>query len=76
MLVALKASPATGSLKAKFVLATDGDTLEAEDLGSGDTVVCAYKDFPDHFGFSCRLAASPPSSRCVKARSTSARPLG
>src|SRR5689334_12250687 len=32
MLAALKASPATSRAKAKFVLATDGDTFEAEDL--------------------------------------------
>ena len=32
------------------VLATDGELFEAEDVTSGDTVACAYKDFPDHFG--------------------------
>jgi hypothetical protein len=37
-LAALKASPATTRAKAKFVLATDGDTFEAENLISGDTV--------------------------------------
>src|SRR5947199_5651758 len=41
-LSALKASPATVKAKAKFVLATDGETLEAEDLASGETVACAY----------------------------------
>lgn len=55
-LAALKASPATGRAKAKFVLATDGDTFEAEDLESGETVACAYADFPDHFGFFLPLA--------------------
>lgn len=55
-LAALKASPATARGKAKFVLATDGDTFEAEDLSSGDTVACAYRDFPDHFGFFLPLA--------------------
>ena len=55
-LVALKASPATARLKAKFVLATDGGTFEAEDLASGETVACAYVDFPDHFGFFLPLA--------------------
>jgi hypothetical protein len=55
-LAALKASPATVRAKAKFVLATDGDTLEAEDLVSGETVACAYADFPDHFGFFLPLA--------------------
>lgn len=55
-LAALKASPATTRAKAKFVLATDGDTFEAEDLASGETVACAYADFPDHFGFFLPLA--------------------
>jgi hypothetical protein len=55
-LTALKASPATGKAKARFVLATDGVDFEAEDLTSGDTVACAYTDFPDHFGFFLPLA--------------------
>jgi hypothetical protein len=55
-LAALKASPATAKAKAKFVLATDGDTLEAEDLASGETIACAYTDFPNHFGFFLPLA--------------------
>ncbi len=56
ILAALKASPATARGKAKFVLATDGETFEAEDLSSGDTVACVYRDFPDHFGFFLPLA--------------------
>jgi hypothetical protein len=55
-LTALKASPATGRAKAKFILATDGETFEAEDSASGETVACAYRDFPDHFGFFLPLA--------------------
>lgn len=55
-LAALKASPATAKGKAKFILATDGDSFEAEDLISGDTVACTFKDFPDHFGFFLPLA--------------------
>ena len=55
-LVALKASPATARAKAKFILATDGIDLEAEDLKSGETIACAYQDFPDHFGFFLSLA--------------------
>jgi len=55
-LAALKASPATTRAKAKFVLATDGDTLEAEELASGDIVSCPYAEFPDHFGFFLPLA--------------------
>jgi hypothetical protein len=30
--------------------------FEAEDLTSGETVACAFKDFPDHFGFFLPLA--------------------
>ncbi|MGE3280090.1 MAG: class I SAM-dependent DNA methyltransferase [Alphaproteobacteria bacterium] len=55
-LVRLKASPATSRGRAKFILATDGDTFEAENLSSGETVACAYRDFPDHFGFFLPLA--------------------
>jgi hypothetical protein len=55
-LCALKASPATAKTKARFILATDGTGFEAEDLESGETVACAYQDFPDHFGFFLPLA--------------------
>ena len=56
ILAALKESSATTKAKAKFVLATDGTDLEAEDLTSGETVACSYADFPDHFGFFLSLA--------------------
>ncbi len=52
----LRASPATTKAKAKFILATDGQTLEAEELIGGETINCAYTDFPDHFGFFLPLA--------------------
>jgi len=55
-LAALRASPVTTRGKAKFILATDGVTFEAEDLESGETVACAYADFPNHFGFFLPLA--------------------
>lgn len=56
-LAALKASPATAKAKARFVLATDGDLFEAEDVTSDDPPVsCIYADFPDHFGFFLPLA--------------------
>lgn len=55
-LAALKASPVTARAKAKYVLATDGETLEAEELESGETVACDYPQFPDHFGFFLPLA--------------------
>lgn len=55
-LMALKESPATMRAKAKFALATDGREFHAEDLSTGDIVVCGYCDFPDHFGFFLPLA--------------------
>jgi len=56
-LAALKASPATARAKARFVLATDGDLLEAEDLTTDDAPIsCTYADFPNHFGFFLPLA--------------------
>ena len=53
---ALKDSPATAKAKAKFVLATDGKLLEAENISSGETLACNYKEFPNHFGFFLPLA--------------------
>ena len=55
-LKALRDSAATAKTKAKFILATDGQTLEAEELVSGETITCAYPDFPNHFGFFLPLA--------------------
>ncbi|MEA5451809.1 DNA methyltransferase [Leptolyngbya sp. CCNP1308] len=55
-LTALRKSPATARQKAKFILATDGKALEAENLVDGETVVCDYPDFHDHFGFFLPLA--------------------
>jgi len=47
----LRCSPATTKAKAKFILATDGQMLEAEELISGETIACAFEDCPNHFGF-------------------------
>ncbi len=55
-LKALRNSPATTKAKAKFILATDGADFEAENIASGETVACAFNDFPDHFGFFLPLA--------------------
>lgn len=55
-LKALRTSPATTKAKAKFILATDGQTLEAEELISGETITCDYSDLPNHFGFLLPLA--------------------
>jgi len=53
---ALQKSPATAKQKAKFTLATDGIDFQAEDVATGETVSCAFKDFPEHFGFFLSLA--------------------
>lgn len=55
-LTALRESPATTRAKAKFILATDGIEFQAEDLSSGEVVICPFADFPNHFGFFLPLA--------------------
>jgi hypothetical protein len=55
-LTALRASPKTATNKVKFILATDGQEFQAEDLNTGETIACDYPDFPDHFGFFLPLA--------------------
>ncbi len=55
-LSALRESPATTKYKAKFILATDGHDLQAENLVDGETVACDYPDFHNHFGFFLALA--------------------
>ena len=55
-LSALKASAKTAQAKAKFILATDGTSLEAEELATGDAIACEYPQFPEHFGFFLPLA--------------------
>ncbi len=55
-LQALRSSPATAKGKVKFILATDGHWLEAEDLTAGETIACNYPDFANHFGFFLPLA--------------------
>jgi hypothetical protein len=56
-LAALRNSPATAKQKVKFILATDGKTLESESLAEdSETVACDYPKFPDHFGFFLPLA--------------------
>ncbi len=55
-LTALRQSPATTRQKAKFILATDGQSFEAENLADGEVLACAYPDFHEHFGFFLPLA--------------------
>lgn len=59
----LRESPSTVKAKAKFILATDGKTLEAEELINGETINCAFEDFPNHFGFCCHWQAFLLSKR-------------
>ena len=53
---ALQESPQTAKAKAKLLLATDGETLEAEDLASGEAIATRFADLADHFGFFLPLA--------------------
>jgi hypothetical protein len=55
-LAALRQSAATARYKAKFILATDGKSFEAENLVDGETVACTFADFHNHFGFFLPLA--------------------
>jgi len=55
-LKALRESPKTAQQKAKFILATDGIELLAEDLTSGMPLACAFEDLHEHFGFLLPLA--------------------
>lgn len=55
-LAALKLSPQTIKGKAKFILATDGEMVEAEELSTGEPLSCNYTDIHDHFGFFLPLA--------------------
>ncbi|MDA8205371.1 MAG: hypothetical protein M0Z36_04830, partial [Thermaerobacter sp.] len=60
LLQTLRDHPKTASAKAKFILATDGQTLEAEDLVSGETIACEYPDLAQHLGFFLPLAGISP----------------
>src|SRR5437763_1513912 len=59
----LKKSEATARLKAKYVLATDGQTIAADRLRDGETLACDYKDLPNHFGILLDLAGISTTPR-------------
>ena len=52
----LRESPKTTAAKAKFILATDGEWLEAEELISGEHFASRFVDLELHFGFFLPLA--------------------
>jgi hypothetical protein len=52
----LKASPQTTKAKAKFILSTDGQTLEAEELSTGEAIASEFPKLADHIGFFLPLA--------------------
>lgn len=55
-LAAIKASPKMAKAKCKFVFATDGEMVEAEELATGELLACRYGELADHFGFFLPLA--------------------
>ncbi len=74
---ALRASPATARWKAKFIVATDGESFEAEELGTNEApIVCAYSEFPDHFGFFLPLAGISTVKQIRESASISKPPAG
>lgn len=74
----LRDSPATARARAKYILATDGEMIEAEELALGETLACAFTDLPDHFGFFLALAGistAPPSQPRPKTSCWPAKPI-
>ena len=55
-LTALRASPRTAAAKARFIVATDGLSVQAEELASTEVIACEYADLPDKLGFFLPLA--------------------
>ena len=52
----LRKSPQTAKAKAKYVLATDGEQIVAEELSSGEVLSCRYDELGNNFGFFLTLA--------------------
>lgn len=55
-LAALRSSPATAKHKARFILATDGQTIQAERFDDGLPLSCEFKDLPNKFAYFLSLA--------------------
>jgi hypothetical protein len=56
MFAALKQSPKNAAAKAKFVLATDGEYIQAEELSTNDPLNCKFSELPANFAFFLPLA--------------------
>lgn len=56
-LKALRASPATTKAKAKFILATDGRPLKAEELITGETTICDTERLEKLYGLYTKMTA-------------------
>jgi hypothetical protein len=52
----LRDSPSTARAKAKLILATDGEWVEAEEVGGSEAIACEFKRLADHFAFFLPLA--------------------
>ena len=55
-LTRLRDSRTTRRYRARFVLATDGENVAAEDRTTGDTLRCRFAELGDHFAFFLPLA--------------------
>ena len=52
----LKESLETKKAKSKYILATDGSFIAAENLYNGEIIACSFNDLADYFGFFLSLA--------------------
>jgi len=55
-LAALRTSAATAKHKARFILATDGQTIQAERFEDGEPLACEFQDLPNRFAYFLSLA--------------------
>jgi hypothetical protein len=56
----LRASEESKKAKVKFLLATDGEDVLAENCSDSDLLACAFEDLGAHFGFFLSLAGITP----------------
>ena len=72
----LRESPQTERQKAKFILATDGEQVEAEEIGSGEAGRSRSESSATISGSSCHSPGSRRSRKSRTTRSTSRRRRG